>query len=545
VTQTLCQNLDQTDNIIAMGVWRKTFICILLVLAVWIVYGRACGFGFIDCDDSNYVGYVSAQPAGFTWDNLRWAATTFTFSNWHPLTWISYLLDRSWFNDNPGIMHAENILLHAANSALLFLVLERSTGKSWRSAMVAALFALHAMHVESVVWIAERKDVLSMFFLLMSWLIYVEYTRRPSVLKYLILTTSFALSLASKAMGVTFPILLLLWDVWPLGRLTWRSGKEWSRAILEKVPLLLLSLIVSILTVLAQRAGRSLSTLDSIPLGPRLANAALGCAVYVAKLIVPVDLAVFYPMRFTFPPMAVGSAILLLALITAGAMRIGKTKSYLVIGWFWFLVSLLPMIGLVQVGQQSIADRYSYLPSIGISIAIVWGLSDLFGTGALGKGILTAAGAGVLGVFALLTWRQVGYWTDAQTLFSHTAAVTDQNWFAYCHLGNAFAKRGDYSAATEEYLKTIEFNPNYAEAYCNLGNCIYMVDPARAIPLYLKTIELEPEDSKGYIDLANAYYALGRMNDAADDYRKGLERDPGSAAARDGLEKARRAAGME
>jgi hypothetical protein len=500
------------------------------VLAVWIVFGRACGFGFVDFDDSDYVRFVSARPVGMEWENVRWAFTTFTFSNWHPLTWISYLLDRAWFSTAAGGMHAENIFIHAINSALLFLVMEKSTRRMWASAMVAGLFALHPMHVESVVWIAERKDVLSMFFLLLSWLVYAGYARRPTGVKYLLIFVFFAASLGSKAMGVTFPVLLLLWDIWPLGR------RGMGRLLLEKVPLLLLSAVVCVLTIEAQRSGNSLSSLAGVSLGDRLGNAAAGYLGYLGKLLMPVNLAVFYPMR-PLVPAVVAAAIVFVIGASAAALRLQKRAPYLAFGWFWFLLSLLPMLGVVQVGWQAMADRYSYLPSIGIFVIVVWGVSEF---AAARRGIVVGLGIVVLTTCGLLTWIQVGYWKDASTLFEHALAVTDQNWLAHFHLGNVAAGRGDYGAAAAEYSETIAINPNYSEAYCNLGNCIYVVDPEKSIPLYVKAIELQPRDAKWYINLGNAYLSLGRVKEAGNEYREATRLDPGSELAREGVEASER-----
>jgi hypothetical protein len=515
----------------------KLLICAALIVAVFIVFGRASWFGFIDYDDSDYVKYFTARPPGITVENIRWAFTTFTFSNWHPLTWISYLLDRAWFNTAPGMMHVENILLHAGSSVLLFLMLEQSTAKGWRSAIVAGLFAVHPVHIESVVWLAERKDVLSMFFLLLSWLIYVKYAEQPSALKYVLLLISYAASLMSKAMGVTFPLLLLLWDVWPLRRATLPFvTKRWSALIVEKIPLMVLSVIVSILTFAAQRAGRSLYTLNSLSIMERISNAALSYLQYIATTLLPTNLTVFYPLPKSFPFGEMIASMLLLAIITAAVLRWGRLRLYLPVGWFWFVGALVPMIGLVQVGSQAMADRYNYLPSIGLLIAIVWGMADLIGWRGAGKFILSGAASAAIVACSVLTWIQVGYWKDPPTLFNRALAVTSDNWVAHMHLGNDLAKHEKYSLAADEFVKVIEINPAYAEAYYNLGNCIYFSDPAKSIQVYKKSIELAPYDERGYLNLANALFTIGHFNEAAEQCRLALKLDPDSLQARKYLE---------
>ncbi len=418
--------------------------------ATALLYARAGRFGFVEFDDNRYVYDNVRVRAGLTWDNVAWAFRTLDFSNWHPLTWLSYMLDVQVFGVAPGAHHLVNVALHAVNAALLLLVLWRMTGAPWRSALVAALFALHPLHVESVAWISERKDVLGTLFGLLALGAYAGYVAGRSAARYALVVVLFALSLMAKPMWVTFPFLLLLLDAWPLRRLD-------RAAVVEKLPLLALSLASSVVTVLAQEAGGAIAGLH-VGFGTRLANAAVSYAAYLGKTFWPARLAVFYPLPPAIPGWHVAGAVVLLAGVTALAVATFRRAPWFAVGWLWFLGTLVPVIGLVQVGGQAMADRYTYLPLVGIFVALAWGGHALLGAGWRARG----AAAAVLVVLAVVTSRQLDHWVDHESLFRHAIAVTSDNARAHAVLATGLLHQGRLAEAEAEAREALRIEPSSA-----------------------------------------------------------------------------------
>jgi protein O-mannosyl-transferase len=480
---------------------RELAICLCLALATLLVYFRTFGYDFVAYDDDYFVYLNPVIKAGLKASGAAWAFGLH-LGNWHPLTWISYLIDRQLFGMHAGGFHAVNVLLHAASSVLLFVALFRMTGRAWRCAIVAAVFALHPLHVESVAWVSERKDVLSTLLEMIGLLLYVRYVDRPTTKRFLQLCLAFACAVMAKPMVITFPLILLLLDLWPLQRISWPP--RWPaarRLVIEKLPLLLISLVASVLTVIAQKAYGTVASLESIPLTTRLANAVTEYAVYLKQAIWPSNLAVLYPTAPPAPGAATVAAIVLL-ILTAAVVLFARRRPYLVTGWLWYLVMLAPVIGLVQVGAQSRADRYMYVPLVGVTVAVVWLIAD----GIAGHASWCNAGAVLAGIvivaLAAGSWRQIGYWKDSRKLFEHTLAVTRNNFIMTNNLGVVLARAGDDRAAMVQYAKAIAINPDYAEAQGNLGNVMLrnrLVDSAR--PLLEKAVRLKPEFPMAQLDL--------------------------------------------
>ena len=459
---------------------RVALLALLLVIVTVAVYSPTHHYDFADLDDAAYVTENLHIKYGLDWDAVKWAFTT-SYQDWHPLTWLSHGLDCQLFRLDAGRHHDMNVLLHGLNVLLLFWVLARATGYVGRSAMVAALFALHPMNVESVVWIAERKNVLSLLFFLLALGAYRWYVERPGVARYLVVACLFALGLMSKSQVITLPFVLLLWDYWPLRR--WRadvseaaapgSTLPLSRLILEKLPLLALCVASAMLTLHAQKAGGAINPLNSYPLSIRLENAVVSYVRYLGKAFWPAHLAAFYPYPRNGLPMGMvfASGVLLIA-VTALVIA-GRHRRYLPVGWFWFLGTLVPMIGLVHVGDHGMADRYAYLPFVGLFILVVWGISDLLSQEIASvpatRAWLTASGVAVLVVLTILTHRQIGYWKDNVTLWSHAAAVTKGNDTAETFLGQALLRQDNPQAAIPHFQRAIAIFPGGPRAHMFLG----------------------------------------------------------------------------
>ena len=445
-----------------------------LLLGTLALYARVAGHPFIFFDDNRYVTENPTVQAGLTWQGITWAFTTLHVSNWHPLTWLSHMLDVELFGVNPGAHHVVNVLFHAANAVLVFLLFLRMTGATWRSAFVAALFAVHPTHVESVAWVAERKDVLSTLFGLLAMLVYVGWTRRGGAGRYLGVVALFAASLLSKPMWVTLPFLLLLLDAWPLQR--WAGSPVpvdpeppasprlgLGRLVLEKLPLLALSIASSAVTVVAQSQGGAMVNLD-LGMGARIGNAAVAYVRYVAKTFWPTDLAIYYPHPAGGLPtgQAIGAAAVVV-LATAVAFLAVKRAPWFALGWFWFLGTLVPVIGLVQVGAQAMADRYTYVPTIGLYVVVAWGLAGIARRWNLGKGAAAAAGAAILALSAV-TWNQVGYWSDHILLFEHALAVEPRSGVAVGVLSEGMRRAKRYDEALALAQEAVALAPGNGAA---------------------------------------------------------------------------------
>jgi len=526
----------------------------VLTLSTLLVFWQVRNFDFANYDDNYYVSENQHVLNGLTQDSIIWAFTTPHVGNWHPLTWLSLMLDCQLFGPNPGPIHLINVLLHLANTLLLFAVLKRITGSLWPSAFVAAAFALHPMHVESVAWITERKDVLSTLFLLLTLAAYVSYVRRRGLVRYLLTVLLFASGLLAKPMLVTLPFLLLLLDYWPLDRFDSQSAKTSGRQlrkpaaipdrrrilyriIIEKIPFFVLSAVSSVVTFFVQRSSGAVPDFNILPLHSRVANAFLSYAKYIGEMFWPQDLAVFYPFDArTIQSWQVVLCALLMIVVSVLAIRFGRKQKYLFVGWLWFVVALIPVIGLVQSGSQSLADRYTYIPYIGLFIIIAWGLPELLSKWLYRKIALGIAAAMVLTAMGIGTYRQVGYWKNSSTLFTHAIEVTQNNYIAHYDLGKTYGTLGRYQDAVEAYKQAIRIKPDYADAHCNLGGTYGTLGRYQdAVEAYKQAIRIKPDFAEAHYNLGVTYDELGRYQDAIEAYKQAIRIKPDYAEAHNNL----------
>ena len=510
-------------------------ILAVLAGAVVLVFGRALGYGFVNFDDPHYVINNYPLHAGLTWEGVRWAFTTGYAENWHPLTWLSHMLDFELYGMAPGAHRLTNILLHIGATWLLFAALRAMTRATYASAAVAFLFAIHPQHVESVAWIAERKDVLCGLFWMATLYAYASYARRPNPWRYTLVLLLFALSLLAKSMAVTLPCVLLLLDYWPLRR--GRTLRKFTWLFAEKVPLFALAAAQSVITVLVQDAGGTTKSLAALPLWVRLANAPLACVHYLEKTVVPTGLAAFYPHpeRSVSVPLAVVSALLLLTL-TAAAWRLRRRMPWLLVGWLWFLGTLAPVIGVVQVGDQAYADRYMYLPMVGLLIAGVWACAQLlrdYRHARLGRLLRPALAAWVV-VLIAFAYVQVGYWQNSMTLWERALAVTEQNGPAHNNLGRAYHDAGRLEEARTQFEEALRVSPGMIIARNNLA-LLYLDErwPGdRALRGRLARAEIaqvlqhRPDDPRLYLNLGLTYLLEADAEGAEAAFRQALNCDP-------------------
>jgi len=445
--------------------YRTLFIAIFLAGLTFVTL-----WGVLKCDFINYGDdlHVYANPsvlAGLTGESIRWAFTTFYEAFWMPLVWLSWMLDQQVYGLNPLGYHLTNLLFHIANVVLLFYVLRRMTKSTWRSALVAALFAVHPLHVESVAWVTERKDVLSTFFWMLTMGAYTLYAERPAIKRYLLVLLFFALGLMSKSALITLPIVLLLMDYWPLGRFGNQEKQQGRilRLILEKVPLLALATVSGILSIAARSSNGSVASLDLLPMTLRIKNALVSYIAYLVKTIWPTKLAVFYPhLRNELPMWQVVVSFLLLASLTYLALKSWRKRPYLTVGWLWYLGTLMPMIGIIQVGTFAMADRFTYVPLIGVFIAVVWAIPEL--TTQRAKSVVCVISGIAVLMLSVLAWRQTGYWRNSESLFRHALQVTTNNYVAEARLGVALTSKGNLNEAFQHFDEAMRFDPNPSEA---------------------------------------------------------------------------------
>jgi tetratricopeptide (TPR) repeat protein len=558
------------------------WICAVLVLGITATYWAVFSYGFIDYDDPEYVWQNPQVLAGLSWPGTVWAFTTIHASNWHPLTWLSHMLDVQLYGMHAGGHHATNVLFHAANTVLLFLLLKRLTSATWRSAFVAALFAFHPLHVESVAWIAERKDVLSTFFFLLTLLAYASYAKKqetrsneqeilenrspfsfllsPVSQSYFLALFFFALGLLSKPMLVTLPFVLLLLDYWPLGRVTrlrpatawqasdekadvqtlgatkrskdsstsWRDGakrRQLFRLLLEKVPFFALSAASCVVTILAQR--HALASISELPFEARLQNAIASCLFYLEKTFWPVPLVPFYPYT-TIDPETTAIAAFTLLMISGAVFISLRRRPYLAVGWLWFLGTLIPVIGLVQVGSQSMADRYTYVPLIGIFIAMVWWVGDgLQRQRGYRLVMTTVAVVGILGICLTLTAAQVRWWRNSETLARHALAVTTSTAPMQVLLGNALLRQNKPGEAAEHFAEAARLCPDKSQIQCNLAMALAAegrID--EAIAVNRNALKIDPNDSRSHYLQGNLLATQARYGEAIKEYGVVLLEDP-------------------
>jgi tetratricopeptide (TPR) repeat protein len=502
-------------------------IYLFLFLATVLVYSQVSRFAFLSFDDNQGLLANPQVRDGFSATGIAWAFTTGYASNWFPVTWFSHMLDFQIFGLDAGWHHLTNVLIHAVSAMLLFALMRRMTGRKWESAFVAFVFALHPLHVESVAWISERKDVLFAFFWFLTTWLYLDFVERRTVGKYLLMLAAFCLGLMSKQMIVTLPFTLLLLDAWPLKRTGLKT------LILEKLPLVALSIAASAITFLAQRSGGAVQSLASIPLAARAANAAMAYVIYIANFIWPTGLAFFYPYPSRYPAWEITLAVIAIGAVSIWAALAFRTRPYLAVGWFWYLGTLAPVIGLIQVGHQARADRYTYIPLIGISIIVAWAAAEL-----PRKPVMFLAIAACLG-WTLVTWVQISYWRDSAALYNRAIAVTDANYLAHLNLGVDLAAQGDYQKALRELYTSIEENPDQPHARNSLGSVLYTVSRKdEAMEQFAQAIRLEPNDPEPHSNLGNALVDAGKPDDAIRELNTALRLNPGMANAYFGLGRA-------
>jgi protein O-mannosyl-transferase len=514
--------------------WRfhsRVALAFLIAGVVLLCFSPVLRNGFVGYDDPDYVTRNPQVIAGLSWRLVAWAFTTPHASNWHPFTWISHALDCSLFGLAPAGHHLTSLLLHAANTALLFLWLSAATGFFGRSAFVALVFGLHPLHVESVAWVAERKDVLSAFFMLLALIAYTRYASSPSAARYLLIVAAFIAGLLSKPMIVTLPVLLLVIDRWPLKR-----TESWGRLIVEKLPLLLLSGLSAAMTLWAQRAGGSVATLNALPFELRDHNGGFSYLVYIAKTFWPVDLAVFYP----FPLHGLAPWKLTLTSFVAPAVgwlawRTRHTRPWIAVGWIWYFVALLPVIGLVQVGMQAMADRYMYIPMIGLLIPITWELARL--------PVARWAAPLVLATLAVVSWRQISVWRDGVTLWTHTLAVTSDNFVAHDNLGVELDALGRHDEALAQYRETLRIEPgdrngeaNYAQASFAKGERLFNAGhPDEALSAFREGLHYSSGNALAHSYVGAILTERGDLPGAMAEFRQALALNPSLARAYMGL----------
>ncbi len=545
-TQKLQPDRQSTSglfNLLARPFWTG----VLLAIITAIVYWPAIGFDYVNYDDPQFITTNPHVLGGLTWENVRWAFGTGLDGNWIPLTWLSYMLDVEWFGPTATGLHLINILLHAANTVLVFLLFRQLTGAHWPSAVLAGLFGLHPLHVESVAWVAERKDVLSTLFWSLAIWSYARYAQKLAAgsprwsNEYFPALIFFALGLMCKPMVVTLPFMLLLLDYWPLRRIEpgefFAHRATLTRLISEKIPFFTLAAIASALTLFVQLQVRAVEPLAIRPLGERISNALVAYARYLGKTFWPVDLTNPYPLIRHWPwgqVLAAGALVMGLSIL---AMLTARKRPYGLVGWLWFLVTMIPVIGLVQVGAQSMADRYTYIPLLGVFWIVVWSATDLITRWRLPGRVVALAASLVLGACAARTHAQLDYWRDGESLFRHAIALTENNFIAFDGLGRALYNKGQLDEAVFYYLKSLEIRPRYGDALTNLGDALVRLDADNT-----NTNNPHAQARRTGADYANAHNTLGlglamngKLDEAIPHFRKALFYDPDDMNARSNL----------
>ena len=525
------------------------WICLALTLATAAVFHQVCTYDFVNYDDPLYVYQNPNIQAGITLKTVKWAFTTGRALHWCPLTWLSHMRDWQTFGKNPAGHHLTNLVFHIANTLLLFIVLKQMTSALWPSAFVAALFALHPLHVESVAWVSDRKDVLSTFFWLLTMWAYVRFAGRPKITDYLLVVVFLALGLMAKPMLVTLPFVLLLLDYWPLNRFSptislkrGGAGTKYSLSylLIEKIPLFVLVLASCIATFIVQKKLGPISTGEDYTFFIRLANALISYTQYIVKMIWPARLAVSYPhpgqnVSFFY---AAASAALLLT-VTILILRFAKNHRYLFTGWFWYLGTLVPVIGFVQVSRHAMADRYSYITLTGLFIIVAWGLPELLTKWRYRKIVLWAASLIVLFVLAITAHLQQRYWKDSMTLFQHALNVTSNNHIAYTHIADILLEQGKFDEAISLYNKALQSAPSFIDLRFNLGIALAKSGKlAEAAQEYEKILLIQPQNAFAHNNLGLVFSRQGKFDQAIEHFNQALQIAPDFAAAKNNLQSA-------
>jgi len=522
--------MNNTDKHRIANIRYDVLICLFLVIATLAVYWQMNYHEFINFDDSSYILQNQLVQKGLTSESISWAFSFTDISYWHPLTWLSHMLDCQIYGLIPGMHHRTSLIFHIVNSILLFFVLQKMTGALWKSAFVAALFALHPINVESVAWVAERKNLLSTFFWILTMLAYVHYTTRPSLYRYLLTLLLLMLGLMAKPMLVTLPFVLFLLDYWPLRRLRHESA---FNLILEKVPFFALSAISAYISSLSVQHYKIVVSTELVPMQLRIANALVSYVKYIEKMIWPKNLAIFYPFPDTLPVWQILGAGLFLASISFLVLINFSKKPYLCMGWLWFLGTLVPVIGLKQAGLwPAMADRWAYVPLIGIFIIIAWGVSELASKWRHKKIGLASAAAVLLLMLMTVTWLQVRYWTNSVSLFKHAFEVTANNFIVHFKLGESLAEQGRTEEAISHYQEVLRLKPCYALAHHNLG-CM-LADQGRtneAMNHYIAALKINPKLERTHINLGCILNSKGERGKAIKHYFYALRLNNNSAEA--------------
>jgi protein O-mannosyl-transferase len=528
------------------------FMAILLLAAIVLVlYWPVTGYEFIAMDDNLYILDNPDIQRGLSRQGISWAMTTLYTTNWHPLTWLSLMADYELYGLKAAGYHVSNLLLHIFNTILLFLVLRRMTGETWKCLTVAALFAVHPLNIESVAWIAERKNLLSTLFWILTLFAYVRYVEKSGWLRYMQALFLFAVGLTAKPMLVTLPFVLLLIDYWPLRRLSpvdrWDDEERadtvcnWSvlRPLLkEKIPFFFLSLCSILITIYAAKIGGTVKSIADFPLSGRIGNTLFALVSYLEKMIRPVDLAIFYPYPTTGRPVWQSvAAFFLLTSITLFVALKRKKHPYLVTGWSWYLITLLPVIGIIQVGLQSMANRYAYVPLIGIFVLIAWGIPELL-RGKTGLRVLPIAAVALILIFSFSTWAQLPHWKNSEAAFQYALKVTENNFIAHNGMGHIWQIRGDSRMARRYYQEALRIQPGYAEVHNNLA--IILLNEGRIAEAeagFREALKYKPDLAEAHNNLGMALIHKNEFHEAAAHFARALELQPGYVVAKQNLEK--------
>lgn len=528
------------------AVWWSLVVSLALVAITIAVYAPVGHFGFLKWDDQAYVTENPHVLAGLTWQSVSWALTSTVHGNWHPVTMLSHLLDVQLFGTRPGPHHVVNVAFHIASAILLCELLRRLTGAMWRSACVAALFAVHPLHVESVVWVAERKDVLSTLLLMLTLWAYVVYLRpkRFVLARYLAVLVLFALALMAKPMVVTLPVVMLLLDVWPLRRVTFSDRAGWAFVVREKLPLVALAGAATVTAIVSQQAEGAMRTLAAVPWTDRLSNAIVAYAAYIGAAVWPTRLSAFYSRDWSLPAWLILVSALALVAASAVAIRVRRNHPYVLVGWMWYLVTLVPVIGLIQVGAQARADRYMYVPLIGLAIMVVWGVPEIMSRLAgsrMTQIALPATAVAVIAICTTMARTQVSYWADDVTLWRHAIAVTDKNYMAYNLLGLAYRDRRQWDDALANYAIAERYAPPLDSEFAAVvddNKGFALVKKGRldlALEQFQSALRAKSDLFEARNDMAETLVTLGRPTEAIPHFREALRVEPESAEVHNGL----------
>ena len=517
--------------------WQLFGAVLLVVVVTFVVYAPVLRHGFVEWDDPAYVLENARVRAGLSASGIAWAFTTFALGNWNPLTWLSHMSDVSLFGLAPWGHHLTSLLLHLVNTLLLFAALRRMTSAPWQSLAVAALFALHPLHVESVAWVSERKDVLSSTFWMAALWAYARYAARPAPARYALVALAFGLGLMAKPMLVSLPLTLLILDGWPLRRARNDRFSAWWSLVVEKLPLVAMSLAASITAWIAQHSARAVT--DS-PLATRLAHTVVGYSGYLEKTLWPVGLSAFQPYRHDLPAAEVAAKAAVLVLVTAAAAWFGRRRPYLLAGWLWYLVTLAPVIGLVRIGQQEMADRYTYVPLVGVFVMLVWGVADLAAGMRRARGVRTVvqvAAVLVLAALSLGARQQVGTWKSGLSLWERVLAEGGNSTGSQNNLGVALEKAGRLEEAASHFEEAIRLEPRNSRAHSNLGHVRFeqgrfteaVRSYAEAVSLDSANVEYQQNLAKSHYNVANAMWRDGHLDEAVGEYREAVRWRPDDA----------------